>query len=144
MSMQSISELDVLEVIPQRAPIVMIDALQHADSVKTISIFEVKESCIFCNDGFLSESGMIENIAQTGAAGFGYTDKQQNKPISLGFIASIKNIEIHQLPPVGAVITTEVVAQEPVMGFNIIVGKIILNDEIIASCEMRIFVQPNN
>lgn len=144
MSMQSISELDVLEVIPQRAPIVMIDTLRHADSVKTISIFEVKESCIFCNDGFLSESGMIENIAQTGAAGFGYTDKQQNKPISLGFIASIKNIEIHQLPPVGAVLTTEVVAQEPVMGFNIIIGKIILNDEIIASCEMRIFVQPNN
>lgn len=144
MSIQSVSEIDVLDVIPQRAPIVMIDVLQYADSIKTISTFMIKDTCVLCTNGFLSESGMIENIAQTGAAGFGYIDKQQNKPISLGFIASIKNIEIHQLPPVGAVITTEVVAQAPVMGFNIIVGKIILNDEIIASCEMRIFVQSNS
>jgi predicted hotdog family 3-hydroxylacyl-ACP dehydratase len=120
----------------------MIDALQYADVTKTISTFEIKDTCVFCNKGFLSESGMIENIAQTGAAGFGYLDKQQNKAISLGFIASIKNIEIQKLPPVGSVITTEVIAQEPVMGFNIILGKIILNDSIIASCEMRIFVQP--
>lgn len=142
MSFPAATEIDVLEVIPQRTPIVMIDALQYADATKTISTFEIKDTCVFCANGFLSESGMIENIAQTGAAGFGYLDKQQNKPISLGFIASIKNIEILKLPPVGTVITTEVIAQEPVMGFNIIIGKIILNDAIIASCEMRIFVQP--
>jgi len=142
MSFPAATEIDVLDVIPQRAPIVMIDALQYADVTKTISTFEIKDTCVFCNKGFLSESGMIENIAQTGAAGFGYLDKQQNKAISLGFIASIKNIEIQKLPPVGSVITTEVIAQEPVMGFNIILGKIILNDSIIASCEMRIFVQP--
>jgi predicted hotdog family 3-hydroxylacyl-ACP dehydratase len=142
MSFPAATEIDVLDVIPQRAPIVMIDALQYADTTKTISTFEIKDTCIFCDNGFLSESGMIENIAQTGAAGFGYLDKQQNKAISLGFIASIKNIEIQKLPPVGSVITTEVIAQEPVMGFNIILGKIILNDSIIASCEMRIFVQP--
>jgi predicted hotdog family 3-hydroxylacyl-ACP dehydratase len=142
MSFPSATEIDVLEVIPQRAPIVMIDVLQHADSVKTISTFEIKDTCIFCDKGFLSESGMIENIAQTGAAGFGYLDKQQNKEISLGFIASIKNIEILEMPTVGSVITTEVIAQEPVLGFNIIIGKIILNDAVIASCEMRIFVQP--
>ena len=142
MSFPLATEIDVLEVIPQRAPIVMIDALQYVDAVKTISTFEIKDTCIFCTNGFLSESGMIENIAQTGAAGFGYLDKLQNKPISLGFIASIKNIEIHQLAPIGSVITTEVIAQEPIMGFNIMIGKITLNDSIIASCEMRIFVQP--
>jgi len=139
---QPVSEIDVLELIPQRTPIVMIDALQQADAEKTVSTFEIKDSCIFCNNGFLSESGLIENIAQTGAAGFGYSDRQQNKTVSLGFIASIKNIEINQLPTVGSVITTETINKEPVMGFNIIDGKIFLNDSIIASCEMRIFVQP--
>jgi predicted hotdog family 3-hydroxylacyl-ACP dehydratase len=139
---QPVSALNVLDVIPQRAPVVMIDVLKFSDASKTISEFEIKESCIFCNNGFLSESGMIENIAQTGAAGFGYLDRQNNKPVSLGFIASIKNIQIIQLPPVGSVIITEVMAHEPVMGFNIITGKILLNDTIIASCEMRIFVQP--
>ena len=139
---QSISEINVLDIIPQRAPVVMIDNLLHADIDKTISTFEIKSTCIFCNDSRLLESGLIENIAQTGAAGFGYLDKQQNKAISLGFIASIKNIVIHQLPKVGETITTEVINQEPIMGFNIILGKISLNNSIIASCEMRIFVQP--
>ena len=34
---QSISEINVLDVIPQRAPIVMINNLLHADTEKTIS-----------------------------------------------------------------------------------------------------------
>lgn len=139
---QPVSALNVLDVIPQRPPVVMIDVLKFSDASKTISEFEIKESCIFCNNGFLSESGMIENIAQTGAAGFGYLDRLNKKPVSLGFIASIKNIQIIQLPPAGSLIITEVMAHEPVMGFNIITGKILLNDSIVASCEMRIFVQP--
>lgn len=139
---QSVSELNVLDFMPQRAPVVMIDKLQHVDAEKIISNFLIKEDCIFCNEGFLSESGLVENIAQTGAAGFGYLDKLNNKGVSLGFIASIKNLIINQLPPVGATINTQVIILKPVMGFNIIQGKVFLNDLVIASCEMRIFIQP--
>ncbi len=136
------SDINVLSLIPQRAPIIMIDALEYVDEKTTISTFTVKESSIFSNSGYLSESGVLENIAQTGAAGFGYSAINENKPVSLGFIASIKNITIHSLPPIGATIKTEVITLEPVLGFNIIKGKVILNDTIITTCEMRIFIKP--
>ncbi|MDB5228975.1 MAG: hydroxymyristoyl-ACP dehydratase [Bacteroidota bacterium] len=138
---KSVSEINVLDLIPQRAPVVMIDSLQYADTGKIISNFEITDGCIFCMNGFLSESGIIENIAQTGAAGFGYLDKLESKPVSLGFIASIKNLIINELPPAGSILTTEITIQKPVMGFNIIQGKVFLNTLIIANCEMRIFVK---
>ncbi|MFN8284227.1 MAG: 3-hydroxyacyl-ACP dehydratase [Chitinophagales bacterium] len=135
-------DINVLDVIPQRKPIVMIDNLLYADDKKTISIFEIKPDCIFIEDHFLSSSGIIENIAQTAAAGFGYIDKQQGKPTAIGYIASVKDIKINQLPPVGTKIATETTAQNKVLDFNIIKGKVIFEGTEIASCEMRIFVKP--
>lgn len=143
MCKNSISGINVLSLIPQRAPIIMIDALEYADEKTTISTFTVKDSCIFCNNGYLSESGVLENIAQTGAAGFGYSSIKDNKPVPLGFIASIKNITIHSLPPINVTIKTEVITLEPVLGFTIIKGKTKLNDLVIATCEMRIFIKPS-
>ncbi|MBK6338014.1 MAG: 3-hydroxyacyl-ACP dehydratase [Bacteroidetes bacterium] len=136
----TLDSLNVLEVLPQRPPMVMIDRLLFVDTKKTISTFFIDKDCIFCNKAFLNESGIVENIAQTGAAGFGYLDFIAQKPILLGFIASIKNLIINQLPPIGQTLITEVVVEDPVMGFNIIKGKILLNELEIASCEMRIFI----
>lgn len=139
---QTTLDINILDVIPQREPIVMIDSLHYSDAQKTISSFEIKPNCIFIENGFLSESGMIENIAQTAAAGFGYIDKKEGKPTAIGYIASIKDIQIHQLPAIGSIITTEIVAQNKILDFNIIQGKVIFEGTEIASCEMRIFVKP--
>jgi predicted hotdog family 3-hydroxylacyl-ACP dehydratase len=135
------SEINVLDVIPHRAPVVMIDRLLHADAKKSISSFHVESSCIFCENGYLSESGLIENIAQTGAAGLGYLDRQAGQEISIGYIAGIKDISVSQLPPVGSQISTEIHMHEPVLNFNIVSGKVLLEEKEIASCEMRIFVK---
>jgi predicted hotdog family 3-hydroxylacyl-ACP dehydratase len=142
--MQSTSpmDIDILDIIPQRTPMVMIDNLLYSDNQKTISSFEIKPNCIFIENGFLSESGIIENIAQTAAAGFGYIDKKENRPTAIGYIASVKDIEIHELPPVGTKIATEIIAQNKVLDFNIIQGKVIFEGTEIARCEMRIFVKP--
>lgn len=142
MSHEAILDINILDVIPQRAPMVMIDNLLYADEKKTISSFEIKNECVFIENGFLSESGIIENIAQTAAAGFGYIDKKAGKPTAIGYIASIKDIKINQLPPVGTKIATEIIAQNKVLDFNIIQGKVIFEGTEIASCEMRIFVKP--
>ena len=136
----TLDSLNVLEVLPQRPPMVMIDRLLFVDTKKTISTFFIDKDCIFCNKAFLNESGIVENIAQTGAAGFGYLDFIAQNTILLGIIASIKNLIINQLPPIGQTLITEVVVEDPVMGLNIIKGKILLNELEIASCEMRIFI----
>ncbi len=137
-------ESDILEFIPQRPPFAMIHRLHYSDSVKTISGLTVRKDNLFFQNGFLAESGMVENIAQTAAAGVGYVCKNENRKVPVGFIASIKDLEIYQLPPEGAELVTEAVITNSVMQVSIVKGKITWEGNIIAECEMRIFVKPDS
>ncbi|HMT29149.1 MAG TPA: hydroxymyristoyl-ACP dehydratase, partial [Bacteroidia bacterium] len=100
--------IEILDCIPQRPPVVMIDKLLYTDHEKAITGLLVKETNIFSVNGFLSESGLVENIAQTAAAGVGYLCKLENTKVPVGFIASIKDLKIYHLPANGTEIITEV------------------------------------
>ena len=132
---------ELLELIPQKKPFVMIDKLFFSDREKTISGFTIKKDCILCRNGFLSESGLVENIAQTAAAGVGYICKQENIPVPIGFIAAIKNLAVYDLPVVGSEVISEVVIRNNVMDITIVYGKVTHNDTMLAECELRIFIK---
>lgn len=131
----------ITDYIPQRQPFVLVGTLEYSDGEKTVSTFEISEDMIMVSGGFLSEGGLIENIAQTAAAGVGYLFHKENKPAPVGFIAAIKNLEIMKLPLVGSTIKTTVTIKNQVMDFSIINGQVFSGEEIIADCEMRIFVK---
>lgn len=137
-----VSGSEILDCIPQRPPLVMIDKLLFSTSEKAISGMFIDANNVLVENGFFSESGLIENIAQTAAAGVGYTCKLENKKVPVGFIASIKHIKIHQLPAVGTEITTEVQVINSIMEVSIVAGKVWQDQMLIAECEMRIFVRP--
>ncbi len=137
-----ISGKEILEYIPQRPPVVMIDKLLYAGLDKTVSGLLVDAGNIFFNNGAFSESGLVENIAQTAAIGMGYLSKQENKKVPVGFIASIKDLKIHHLPVAGDEITTEVVVTNQVMEVSIVRGVVRRGDSVLAECEMRIFIKP--
>ena len=59
-------------LIPQDEPIVMVDSLIYFDNKKAISELTIKKNNIFLNNNILSESGLIENMAQTIALYIGY------------------------------------------------------------------------
>lgn len=139
-----ISGNELLELIPQRPPVVMIDKFLYSDETTSISGLTIPSTCVFCENELLSESGLVENIAQTAAAGVGYECKRENKKVPLGFIASIKNLEIFSLPPIGAELRTEVKIINQVMDVTIIVGTVKMNETLLAQCEMRIFLLPEN
>lgn len=132
---------EIIELIPQRPPVVLVEKLIFADEIRSVSAFTVESSCIFEEDGFLSESGLLENIAQTAAVGLGYVYKKENKPVPIGYIASIKNFIVHGLPPVDSEIRTEVDRTNQVMDVSILTGKVFLNGRLLAECEMRIFLK---
>jgi 3-hydroxyacyl-[acyl-carrier-protein] dehydratase len=132
----------IIDYLPQRPPVVMIDCLIEADEKHTVSSLEVSEQNIFCQNGSFSESGLVENIAQTAAAGVGYLCKQNGKPVPVGFIASIRDLKIEKLPSATSVLVTETVNVDEVMGVSIVRGTVKCGDAFIAGCEMRIFVKP--
>ena len=62
---------DILDLIPQRPPMVMVDRLLHCDPVVTETEFTVREENILVENGRMSACGLVENIAQTCAARMG-------------------------------------------------------------------------
>ena len=64
--------MDVLELLPQRRPYIMVDRLTHFDWVSAKTVFVVREDNLFCKDGVMEEAGLVENIAQTCAARTGF------------------------------------------------------------------------
>lgn len=137
---------DITAIIPQRPPFVMIDQLISCDETCSNTTFKISAENVLVDidSGELSEAGIIENIAQTAAAGLGYVTLQSNNPIMIGYIAAIKNLEIFAQPKIGDVIDTMVTIENQVFDVTIIAGTVKCNDELIAKCEMKIFIQNNN
>ena len=63
-----LTEENILSLIPQRPPFVMVDALAYTNEKATATVLKITEQNIFVNKGELTESGLVENIAQTAAA----------------------------------------------------------------------------
>ena len=132
---------NIIDLIPQRPPMVMIDQLELCTIDITITNFTIKADNIFCKDGLFNEPGLIENIAQTAAARAGYIAKQKNEEPVVGFIGSVKRLKINALPKVGSQITTSVESMHDIGNVSIVKGVIKQNNEVIAECEMNIFLQ---
>lgn len=132
---------DILSYIPQRAPMVMITEIKGVSQNGIITSFKIDDKNIFCSGGLFREPGLIENIAQSAAARIGYICDVEKKTIPLGFIGAIKNLIIHKIPKVGDELNTTVTIEHEVMNATIISGKIECRGELIAGCNMNIFLQ---
>ena len=59
-------ELSLL--LPQKPPMVMVDALVEFTELSAVTRLVVRPDNIFVQNGRLAEPGLVENIAQTAAA----------------------------------------------------------------------------
>lgn len=133
----------ITTLIPQRAPFVMISGLLDSNLTTTTTSFEITPDNVFVENGSLTEPALIENMAQTAAAGVGYQFSLKNEPVPPGFIGAIKNLEIKTLPQVGQVLLTKVEVLQEVFGVTLIKGSVQVSNETIATCEMKIVLQKN-
>ena len=133
-----IKDIDILSLIPQRRPFVMIDRLLSFDEIESSTDFVIKEDNIFCKDGLFLETGIMENIAQTCAARIGYININNNESVKIGVIGSIKDLVITKLPEVGATLVTKVKVLSEVFAITLVEAEVYDNDKLIAKCEMKI------
>jgi predicted hotdog family 3-hydroxylacyl-ACP dehydratase len=131
---------NILSLIPQKPPFVMVDKLLLCDEFSTKTTFRVDEKNVLVINGEFTEAGLMENIAQTAAARAGYFALSQNKPVSVGYIGAVKNFEIFDLPKVNDELVTEIKIENQVFDATIISGTVKRNDELMAQCEMNIFI----
>jgi predicted hotdog family 3-hydroxylacyl-ACP dehydratase len=133
----------ILNYIPQRPPIVLISRIYKADEMSVITGFDISNDHILTQNGRLTESGIVENMAQTAASRAGYEAVKNNNTPAVGFIGNIKDLMIHFLPETGHEVLTEVTTKTQVMNVSIIEAKAYCDQELVASCEMKIFLQEN-
>lgn len=119
----------------------MVDFLHFADGNHNETSFTITPENVLVSDGEFTEGGMIENMAQSAAAGTGYYFAQQKKEIPIGYIGAIKHLKILKQPLVGDRIETKLDALHAIGNATVVEGKIYLQKDLIASCELTIFVQ---
>lgn len=140
----NLSEIDIHELLPQQEPFVMADRLTHFDMERTVTETCVTAANLFVDNGELTPSGIIENIAQTCAARIGYVNKYiYKKGIKIGFIGAIRNLRIERLPRVGETITTTIDTLEEVFGMTLVKGTVTVGSETVAECQMKIALNVN-
>lgn len=131
---------NIISLIPQRPPFVMVDKILSSGEANTISTFLVKEENIFVQNGLLKEPGMVENIAQTAAARAGVLAQAEDKPVRLGYIGAIRNLQVNGFPKINDEIITEITIEKQIFDVSVISGKITCNEQVLAQCEMKIFI----
>ena len=120
----------------------MVEQLISHDKDKTISSFEIMEDNVLLDGTALSEAGLLENMAQTAALSNGYEAFLIGETPPLGFIGAVKNLKIFLLPRIGQKIETNISVKHQVLNASIVEAQVFLEKEMIASCELKIFLNP--
>jgi hypothetical protein len=126
----------------------MVDKLVSVDTLTAVSEFVIKKDNIFCQDGYFQEVGMIENVAQTTAAKLGYMFVQtkqyeQANVVPVGYIGGITDLKIFSYPEINDTLVTEISIIKEVFNINLISATVKVNDLVIMTCEMKLFIEKN-
>lgn len=135
-----VNKENIISYIPQKPPFVMIDQLIGSDDISTRTSFQVRPDNIFIEGDQLTEPALVENIAQTAAARAGYITTKENLPVLIGYIGAIKDLEIFNLPKINDNLETEIIIKTQVFDVTLISGTVRCNGNILAQCEMKIFI----
>jgi predicted hotdog family 3-hydroxylacyl-ACP dehydratase len=143
--------IDINNFLPHRAPMLMVDWILEMNDERVESVFTIGEGNVFLQNELFSESGLIENAAQTCSAIVGkqYFVDENNEAKQdvkiIGFISAIKTMNIHVLPKVGttintiATLTSKFVSED--YSISTMYCKTYSKDELLLDGEINLFIQ---
>lgn len=105
---QELLALPMEELLPQRHPIVLMSGIRGRDGDWFWGYYDPRDGDLFVQAGELDESGVIEHIAQTVAAGNGYDCRLEGRLPRIGYIGSIDGYVFHRRVRVGERLETRV------------------------------------
>lgn len=118
----------------------MVDNLLKAEPDSFESDFWIEKDNIFVEGDYLLDGALIENIAQTCAAGFGYQDSLSGGEPKVGFIGAVSKLQVFALPKVLTRITTQVTITHQLGSIFLAKGQNFQEGELLLECEIKIVV----
>lgn len=128
-------------LIPQRAPILMMDGVTAIEGETIHSALTIREDNFFVVDGVLQEMALIEHQAQTASALAGHKALETTESAPIGMIGEVKNFKLHRLPVVGDTLDTQVTFLNETGGITLIKCISTCQGEPVAETQMKIFVE---
>lgn len=136
-------DFEIEKLIPQRAPVVMVDELMEAEDDRAVtSLLIRKDNYFIAEDGCLSESGLIEHIAQSASAFAGYNalmNGAENPPV--GYIGEVKKFRCYCRPQIGERLRTTVTVIAENDGVTLVKGETCVDGRTVADTQMKIFIK---
>jgi predicted hotdog family 3-hydroxylacyl-ACP dehydratase len=133
-----VGKADIESFIPQRAPFIMVDNLLEATQSRFETDFTILPDNIFIEDDVLREFALIENIAQSAAAGIGYLNKASSSMPPDGFIGAISKLIVHDLPGSYDTVYTVVTKLLQLENMYLLRGENFVNGRKILECEVKL------
>lgn len=134
---------NIQSLIPQKPPFVMVDKLVSLTETTSTTAFSIRADNIFVEGERFKEPGLVENIAQTAAARAGYISKTSGRPVQVGYIGAVNNLQVFSLPKTGDELVTEIIIEKQIFDVALISGTITCNGQVVARCNMKIFISQN-
>lgn len=130
--------MTILDLIPQRPPFVMIDRLTQCSFDDAVTELTVRADNILVDEGKLSTTGLMENMAQSCAARLGWLNLKKNRAVQIGVIGEVRNCKFFRQPNVTEQLTTLVHIVEDLEIITLADVTVRVGDETLASCRMKI------
>ncbi|MDB9029200.1 beta-hydroxyacyl-ACP dehydratase [Parabacteroides distasonis] len=134
---------DIKKLLPQRAPILMVDELLDVNCEEAQASFTVRSDNFFLDrEGRLEASGLIEHIAQSASAFAGYMAllAGATEP-PMGYIGEVKNFSCCRRPRTGDELRTTIRLGPEAGGVMLLSGETRVGEKIVADTQMKIFLQ---
>lgn len=138
-----ISGDELLEYIPQRSPFVMVDSYYGKRELSSFTGLTVRDGNVLTDGNLFSESGLIEHMAQSAAVSAGVDFIARGSSVPKGFIGAVSKMKIRMLPEVGKKLNTTITEIQKFQGISLVSAKVECEDQIVAECELKIFLQEN-
>jgi predicted hotdog family 3-hydroxylacyl-ACP dehydratase len=136
--MNPFDTIGIAGILPQREPFLFVDRLVRYDDRETVTAFTVPAGHLLVEDGHLTASGILENMAQSSAARIGYLCRYiLHVPVRIGYIGAIRKFRVHRLPAAGETLTTSILLREDVFGISLTDAVVRVDEEIIAEASLK-------
>lgn len=123
-------------LIPQRAPIVLVDELLTYSETSLQAAFTISEH-LFVTNNQMQEGGIIEHMAQSVALHTGYSFYLKNETPPTGYIGAVNKVEIFRLPLVGEQLISEVSIIQEFAGVTLVDINTFVDEVLVATSQMK-------
>ncbi|MCF6248086.1 MAG: hypothetical protein L3J69_12095 [Desulfobacula sp.] len=131
---------NIKQIVPHRSPMLMIDSYQKIDSDTAYSVKHFTQDSYGCENGFVIDSMLIESVAQTVAAHYGYKalEKNQSDP-DPGMLTNVDTFVFHEKVKDTSKIEIRISKTNKVGAFKLFRGEIYVKKKLVAKGHIKVF-----